>query len=77
MAADFENMGYEAVPKSIPRIKMTAEPDLRVSEAQQPTSELLMAADFKNMGFQAVQKSVSIIKMAANSIKRSQKLYDL
>ena len=29
MAADFENMGYEAVPKTVSRIKMAAESELR------------------------------------------------
>ena len=45
---------------------MAAEPDLRVTEAQQPISELQMAADFKNLGYEAIQKTVYRVKMAPN-----------
>ena len=36
MAADFENMGYEAVTKTVSGIKMAAESDKRVLEALRP-----------------------------------------
>ena len=38
MAADFENMGYEVVTKTVSRIKMTAESYYRVPEALRPVS---------------------------------------
>ena len=65
MAADFENMSYEAIPKSISRIKMAAQSDLRVPKALRPIPDLKMAADFENMGYEVVTKTVSRIKMAA------------
>ena len=65
MAADFENMDYEAVTKTVSRIKIAAESDLRVPEALRSITELKMAADFQNMGYEAVTKTVSRIKMAA------------
>ena len=67
MAADFENMGYEAVPKIVSGIKMAAESDNRVPEALRTIPKLKMAADFENMGYEAVPKTVSRIKMAAES----------
>ena len=67
MAADFENMGYEAVPKIVSRIKKTAESDYRVPEALRPIPKLKMAADFENMCYEAVTKTISRIKMAAES----------
>ena len=67
MAADFENMGYEAVPKIVSGIKMAAESDNRVPEALRTIPKLKMAADFENMGSEAVPKTVSRIKMAAES----------
>ena len=65
MATDLENLRYEAVPKTVSRIKMAAESDYRVPEALRPIPELKMAADFENMGYEAVTKTVSRIKMAA------------
>ena len=65
MAADFENMVYEAVTKTISRIKMAGESDSRVPEAQRPITEIKMATDFENMGYETVMKVVSRIKMAA------------
>ena len=65
MAADFKNMGYETVPKTVPWIKMAAVLDERVSEAPQPIVEFKMAADFDNRGYKVVMKTVSWIKMAA------------
>ena len=59
MAADFENMGYEAVTKTISRIKMAAESDLRVPEYPRPITEIKMSTDFENMGYEAVPKTVS------------------
>ena len=40
MAADFENMGYDALTKTISRIKMAAESDYRVLEALRPITEI-------------------------------------
>ena len=54
MATDFENMGYEAVPKTISRIKMAAKPDYRVPETLRPISELKIAAEIESMGYEAV-----------------------
>ena len=65
MAADFENMGYEVVPKTVCRMKMAAESDERVLEVLRPITEIKMAADFENMGYEAVPKTVSRIKRAA------------
>ena len=65
MAADFENIGYEAIPKTVSRIKMAALSDERVPETLQPIPELKMAANFENMDYEAVTKTVSRIKMAA------------
>ena len=65
MAADFENMGYEAVTKTISRIKMAAESDERLPEAPRPITEIKMSNYFENMGYEAVPKTVSRIKMAA------------
>ena len=73
MAADFENMGYEAVTKTISRIKMAAESDLRVPEAVRPITEIKMVANFENMGYEAVAKNVSRIKWPPNPIKGSPK----
>ena len=65
MAADFQNMGYEAVTKTVSRIKMAAESDKRVPEALRPITEIKIAVDFENVGYEAVTKTVSRIKMAA------------
>ena len=65
MAADFENIGYEAVPKTVSWIKMAAQSDLRVPKALRPIPDLKMAADFENIGYEVVTKTVSRIKMAA------------
>ena len=65
MAADFENMGYGAVPKTIPRIKMAAKLNLRVAKALRPSSVLKIAADFENMSYEAVPKTFCRIKMGA------------
>ena len=67
MATDFENMGYEAVPKTVSRIKMADESEELIPECLRPISELKMAANFENMGYEAVPKTVSRIKMAAES----------
>ena len=67
MAADFQNMSYEAVTKTVSRIKMAAKFGERVPEALRPIPELKMAADFGNMGYEAVTKTISRIKMAAES----------
>ena len=67
MAADFENMGYEAVPKTASRIKMAAESEKRVPEALRPMPKLKMAADFENISYEAVTKTISRIKMATES----------
>ena len=77
MAADFENMGYEAVPKTASRLKMVAVSDKRVPEALRPIPELKMAADFENLGYEAVSKTASRIKMAAESERRVPEIYDL
>ena len=39
MVADFVNMGYEALPKTVSRLKMAAELDKSVPEALQLISE--------------------------------------
>ena len=65
MAADFENVGYEALPKTVSRIKMAAESDQRVPEALRPITEIKMTAAFENVGYKAISKTVSRIKMAA------------
>ena len=65
MATDFENMGYEAVPKTVSRIKMADESEELIPEGLRPIAELKMAANFKNMGYETVMKVVSRIKMAA------------
>ena len=49
MAANFENMGYEAVPETFLGEKMAAGLDERVPEALQPIAMLKMGADFENM----------------------------
>ena len=67
MAADFANMGYEVVTKTVSRIKMAAESDLRVPEGLRHIPELKMAAGFENMAYEVVTKTVSRIKMAAES----------
>ena len=67
MAGDFENMGYEAVPKIVSGIKMAAESDNRVPEALRTIPKLKMAADLENMCYEAVTKTISRIKMAAES----------
>ena len=67
MAADFENMGYEAVPKTASRLKMVAVSDKRVPEALRPIPELKMAADFENMSYEAETKTILRIKMAAET----------
>ena len=59
MAANFQNMGYEAVRKTVSWIKMAAGIDKRVPEALRPIAELKMMADFENMGHKAVSKIVS------------------
>ena len=51
MAANFENMGYEAVTKTVFRIKTVAKSELMVPEALRPIPELKMAANLENMGF--------------------------
>ena len=56
MATDFENMDYEAVPKSFRRIKMAAELDYWVHEAVRPNIEFKMAADFESIGNEVVPK---------------------
>ena len=65
MATDFENMGYEAVPKTVSRIKMADESEELIPEGLRPIAELKMAANFENMGYETVMKVVSRIKMAA------------
>ena len=65
MAADFENMGYEALTKTVSRLKMTAKFELKVPEAPRPISELKLSENFENMGYKAVQKTVPRIKIAA------------
>ena len=65
MAADFQNMGHEAVTKTFSRIKMAAESDKRVPEALRPIADIKIAVDFENMGYEAITKTVSRIKMAA------------
>ena len=40
MAADFKNIGYDALTKTISRIKMAAEADYRVPEALRPITEI-------------------------------------
>ena len=65
MATDFENMGYEAVPKTVSRIKMADESEELIPEGLRPIAELKMAAKFENMGYETVMKVVSRIKMAA------------
>ena len=67
MAVDFENMGYEAVPKTVSRIKMADESEERIPEGLRPITELKTAVDFENMGYEAAPKIVSRIKMAAES----------
>ena len=67
MAVDIENVGYEAVTKTVSRRKMAAESDYMVREALRPIPELKMTADFENMGYEAVTKTISRIKMAAES----------
>ena len=65
MATDFENIGYEAVPKTVSRIKMADESEELIPEGLRPIAELKMAANFENMGYETVMKVVSRIKMAA------------
>ena len=67
MAVDFENMGYEAVPKTVSRIKMADESEERIPEGLRPITELKTAADFQNMGYDVVPKSVSRMKMPSES----------
>ena len=67
MAVDFENMGYEAVPKTVSRIKMADESEEWIPEGLRPITELKTAADFQNMGYDVVPKSVSRMKMASES----------
>ena len=67
MAAGFENMGYEAVTKTVSRIKMATESEKRVPEVLRSITELKMVADFENMGYEAIPKTFSRIKMAAES----------
>ena len=67
MAADIEYMAYEAVTKTISRIKMAAQSDEGIPEAVRPITKIKMAADFENMGYEAVPKTVSRIKMASES----------
>ena len=67
MTADFENMGNEALTKTISRIKMAAESDYRVSETLRSIPELKKTNDFENMCCEAVPKAVSRIKIAAES----------
>ena len=61
---DFENIGCEAVPKTVSRIKIAAESESRVPEALRPINKIKMVADFENMGYEVVTKTVSRIKMA-------------
>ena len=77
MAADFENMGYEAIPKTVSRIKIAAVLDLRVPEAVRPIAELKMADIFENMGFQAVPETFLGEKWPPDSMKGFLKRYDL
>ena len=56
MAADFEYMGYEAVPKTFPRIKMAAESKYSVPVAIRLITVLKMTAYFENMGYEAVRR---------------------
>ena len=67
MAGDFENMGYEAVPKIVSGIKIAAESDNRVPEALRTIPKLKMAADFENMSYETETKTISMIKMAAKT----------
>ena len=67
MAGDFENMGYEAVPKIVSVIKMAAESDNKVPEALRTIPKVKMAADFENKCYEAEMKTISMIKMAAES----------
>ena len=67
MSADFENMDYEVVTKTVYRRKMAAESELRGPEALRSIPYLKMAAEFENMGYEAVPKTVSRMKMAAES----------
>ena len=53
--------------KTISKIKMAAESELRITKALQPITEIKMAADFENIGYEAVPKTVSSIKMADKS----------
>ena len=61
-------MSYEALPKTVPRVKIAAEPDLRVPEALLPISELKIPTDFENLGYLAVLKTVPRIKWVRNQI---------
>ena len=65
MATDFENMGYEAVPKTVSGIKMADESEELIPEGLRPIAELKMAANFENIGYETAMKVVSRIKMAA------------
>ena len=65
MATDFENMGYEAVPKTVSRKKMADESEELIPEGLRPIAEFKMAANFENMGYETVMKVVSRIKMVA------------
>ena len=70
MATDFENVGYEAVPKTVSRIKIADESEELIPEGLRPIAELKMAADFENMGYEALTKTISRIKMAAETDER-------
>ena len=49
MDANFKNIGYEAVPKTVSRIKMADESEERILEGLGPITEFKMAADFANL----------------------------
>ena len=66
MAADFENMGYEVVTKTVSRIKWPPNP-IKGPRSSTTCPGLKMAVDFENMGYEAVPKLVSRIKMASES----------
>ena len=67
MVADFENMCYEVVTKTVSRIKNCRLIRLKGPRSSTTYPELKMAADFENMGYEAVLKIVSRKKMAAES----------
>ena len=77
MAADCENMGYEALTKTISRIKMAAESDERVPEAPRPIIEIKCPPISKIWVMKPYRRQFLGLKWPSNLNKVSPKVYDV